>query len=157
MLIISKTDLGAVRDHGRRDYPRECCGLLLGRRSGDAFVVERVYPARNRSPVDVVDRYELDAGDRHYAEEAARALGLSVVGFYHSHPDHDVYFSETDLRNSEEYLLGEPWLPPAYAYLVVSVREGKPDGHGAFIVNEGRSAAIDVKVDDPSEGSSSGD
>ncbi len=30
MITVSATHLEAMRAHGQRDYPHECCGLLIG-------------------------------------------------------------------------------------------------------------------------------
>ncbi|MBZ0270889.1 M67 family metallopeptidase [bacterium] len=147
-LRLTKTVLDAVHEHGRQAYPRECCGVLVGMRDGDIWIAELAFRAANLAPEAAFDRYDMDPGDRHRAEEAAREAELDVIGFYHTHPDHDVYFSKTDLENSEEYLLGEPWLPPSYAYFVVSVRDGVPRDGGAFVVREGASEKIAVEIID---------
>lgn len=86
----------------------------------------------------------MDPADRFAAEARATAAGLAVVGFYHSHPDHDAYFSRTDLESSEEFLLGEPWVAPSYAYLVLSVRGGEPGPFATFAVREGAAEPIDT-------------
>lgn len=104
-------------------------------------------PAGNLAQEGIRDRYQLDPRDRFRAETWARQNNCAVVGFYHSHPDHDVYFSKTDLENSEEFLMGQPWLDPTYAYLVVSVREGKPVSRGAFRIREGAAERIEVAAE----------
>jgi proteasome lid subunit RPN8/RPN11 len=125
-------------------YPHECCGLLLGPAGGPPWTVTRVETAKNLDTERARDRYLMDPADRLAAEEAARAAGLAVVGFYHSHPDHDAYFSPTDLARSEEYQWGEPWVPPTYAYLVVSVRDGLAVGAKAFMVEAGASREVPI-------------
>ena len=40
---------------------------------------------------------------------------MDLIGIYHSHPDCDAYFSETDLKNSC------PW----YSFVVLSIRNGE--------------------------------
>jgi proteasome lid subunit RPN8/RPN11 len=70
----------------QRGHPREACGLLLGRWNlADAAIVEAV-EARNAA-ADPRRRFELDPADHLAAELRARALGLEVVGVWHSHPD----------------------------------------------------------------------
>src|SRR5690348_6080819 len=48
-LAIKVTDahLGAIRQHGERTYPYECCGFLLGTMQDDLNVLAEVYPAEN--------------------------------------------------------------------------------------------------------------
>ncbi|MCO5168096.1 MAG: M67 family metallopeptidase [Planctomycetes bacterium] len=146
MLSLPQDALARVTAHAEADYPRECCGLLLGPAGGPPWRATTAHRAKNLDAERAHDRYLMDPADRLAAEEAARAAGLAVVGFYHSHPDHDAYFSQTDLQRSEEHQWGEPWVPPSYAYLVVSVREGRVAGWKAFVVDEGAAREVPVAV-----------
>lgn len=146
MLILTQAQLDAVSQHAVETYPQECCGIFLGEFSGDDWRVTSVMRAGNLVTKSKEDRYQLDPMDRFRAEQEAKRAGVAIVGFYHSHPDHDVYFSKTDLENSEEYLLGEPWLPPTYAYLVISLHQGKPRDQGAFVVVEGKSHPLELRI-----------
>ena len=58
------------------------------------------------------------------ADQEARRERLDIVGFYHSHPDCDAYFSETDRKNSY-------W----YSFVVMSIREGEFDHANSYIPN----------------------
>ncbi|MCB1153246.1 M67 family metallopeptidase [bacterium] len=145
-LVLTPAHLAAAFDHAAATYPNECCGLIVGRTEGEDWIAERLVPTRNMDTTGRNDRYVLHPQDRLKADEAARADGLAIVGFYHSHPDHGVYFSETDLKNSEEYQMGEPWLPPSYAYLIVSIYDKEPRDHGAFVVREGQSEPLPVRL-----------
>jgi len=103
----------------RRGYPRETCGLLIGRRGPAAghVAVERVVEARNLAGDRARERYELDPGDLVDADRVARAAGLEVVGVWHSHPDHPARPSEADRAGAWE----------GFAYLIASVRAGGVD------------------------------
>ena len=57
------------------------------------------------------------------ADKAARAQNLDLVGIFHSHPDCDAYFSETDLKNSC------PW----FSFVVLSIKNGKLDHANSFL------------------------
>jgi len=91
-------------------YPRETCGLLVGRATPGARRVLRVVRARNRA-AHPEERYELDPGDHVAADREARVLGLSIVGFWHSHPDHPAVPSESDRSAAWEHC----------SYLIASV------------------------------------
>jgi proteasome lid subunit RPN8/RPN11 len=67
--------------HARDSAPVECCGMLLGR--GDEIV--DIVRARNIAG-DPQTRFLIDPADHFAARRLARARGLEVVGFYHSHP-----------------------------------------------------------------------
>jgi len=144
MLNMLASAHALVGRHAMEAYPHEGCGLLLGPPGGPPWRVTQVRPAKNLDTERARDRYLMDPADRLAAEEAARAAGLAVVGFYHSHPDHDAYFSRTDLERSEEYQWGEPWVPPTYAYLVVSVRDGIAGVSKAFLVEDGASREVPI-------------
>ena len=47
MISISEDLLKNIREHGVRDYPYECCGLLLGRYEQDGKTVKETYPISN--------------------------------------------------------------------------------------------------------------
>jgi proteasome lid subunit RPN8/RPN11 len=149
MLRIQASTLADAGRYGTQAYPHECCGVLLGPPGAapGSWRATRAHPTKNLDTARAKDRYLMDPADRLAAEEAARRDGLVVVGFYHSHPDHDVYFSRTDLERSEEYQWGEPWVPPSYAYLVLSVRAGEVKAWKAFKVDEGAALEVPVEIE----------
>jgi len=106
-----------IRAHAQRDYPNECCGLMVGRRDGEAWQVEYARPARNLTVERAGDRFLLDPADFVRVDREARGSGLDIIGVYHSHPDHPAQASETDRENA--------W--PALAYLIVGVRQGRAE------------------------------
>jgi desampylase len=61
---------------------RECCGLLLGQ---DARV-QKLVLTDNVAPQPVT-HFEIDPGTLIAAEKNARGGGLSVLGYFHSHPN----------------------------------------------------------------------
>ena len=125
----------AVRAHAAKDYPHECCGFLVGRAEGENVIVTRTVPAANTREDSPRNRFEIDPGDLVKTDRAARAEGLGVVGFYHSHPDAPARPSEFDREHA--------W--PGYCYVIVSVRQGQPaemrnwklaEDHQAFTEDE---------------------
>lgn len=70
-----------MRRETERAAPDECCGLLLG---CDAYV-EEARPAANVAG-ERRRHFEIDPQALVDAHRAARAGGLQVVGYYHSHP-----------------------------------------------------------------------
>lgn len=69
----------------RHALPDEACGMLLGWRAPDADVIQRVVPAPNVHPRPR-HAFEVDPGALVAAERSARADGLALLGFFHSHP-----------------------------------------------------------------------
>ena len=74
-----------------RAHPHECCGLLLGE---GARLLE-VRPAANVHAAPE-RQFEIDPAALIAAHRAARAGGLQVLGYYHSHPNGLAQPSATD-------------------------------------------------------------
>ena len=88
---MARAAIDAVVAHARAAAPDECCGLLLG--AGGSVVAAR--PARNAAD-DAGRRFVVDPKDHIDGRREARARGIEVVGFYHSHPRSPAAPSETD-------------------------------------------------------------
>ena len=115
MISISEQSLENIREHGIRDYPYECCGLLLGRLETESKVVEETYPISNaREESAKRNRFLIQPEELMRGERYARSKELEVVGFYHSHPDSPARPSQYDLEHA--------W--PTYSYIIVSTSEG---------------------------------
>ena len=104
---------------------------MLGRFADDAAQVHIVLPAENiRGGEEQHNRFTISPRDFMRAEKAARAQGLDIVGFYHSHPDHPARPSAYDLEHA--------W--PVYSYAIVSVLAGRDDLLTSWVLKEDRSA-----------------
>ena len=114
MIRVSKQQLAEIREHGVRDYPFECCGLLLGRYTAEGKVVTETYPISNaREESAKRNRFLITPEELMRGERYAASRDLEVVGFYHSHPDSPAVPSNYDLEHA--------W--PTYSYIIVSTRE----------------------------------
>jgi cysteine synthase B len=101
----------AIQIHGQTAYPEEACGVLLGPRDG---IVTTALPIENTTNLEKRRRFLVGPAEYRQAEAHAGALGLTIVGFYHSHPDHPAEPSAFDL--------GHAW--PNISYAIQSVRHG---------------------------------
>jgi len=111
MIRISKDLLDQIREHGVRDYPYECCGLLLGRYGANEKIVKEMYPISNaREESAKRNRFLIQPHELMRGERYAMGKDLEVVGFYHSHPDSPAVPSQYDLEHA--------W--PTYSYIIVS-------------------------------------
>ena len=111
MITIAEKQLTEIREHGIRDYPYECCGLLLGRFGQDTKTVTETYPISNaREESAKRNRFLITPEELMKGERYARQHNLEVVGFYHSHPDSPAVPSQYDLEHA--------W--PTYSYIIVS-------------------------------------
>jgi proteasome lid subunit RPN8/RPN11 len=127
----------ALSQHGQKDFPKEACGVLLGRRSSAGIEVLEAVACGNANTERAADRYLLDPLDQLKVEKDARARGLDVVGYYHSHPDHPSQASSTDLAQSWEGLL----------YLIQAVQAGKAASLQGWWRDPGQPSFSEVSVE----------
>jgi proteasome lid subunit RPN8/RPN11 len=144
-LNLKSRDLDDIRAHGARDYPSECCGMLLGHADGANKEVSEVVPLKNLRhdpgraqellPVDDPgreserNRFLIDPMDQLRVEKDSRARELEVLGYYHSHPDHPARPSNYDREHAW------PW----YSYVILSVERGEPKNITSWVLSEDRS------------------
>jgi proteasome lid subunit RPN8/RPN11 len=135
---IRRATMDAIVAQAEREFPFECCGFIIG----DNHAVEEVRPIGNIQnamhakdpgafPRDARTAFLMDP-KQHLAvmnELDARKLALRVV--YHSHPDHDAYFSATDRAQACSFDPSEADYPDT-VYIVLSIRAGKFASAAAF-------------------------
>jgi proteasome lid subunit RPN8/RPN11 len=136
MIDIESSAWQAMVLHAERTYPNECCGAMLGHISGDSKQVVAAVPLENSFSGEQNARYELRPEDLLEADRSARARGLDLIGIFHSHPDCDAYFSQTDLKHSC------PW----YSFVVLSVNNGKFDHARSFLPDADQTKADDEEL-----------
>jgi len=117
--------------HAQRAYPDECVGAMLGSNDNGVKKVSVALELDNAHEGSRRSRYELRNEDLLRADAEARKRNLEMIGIYHSHPDCDAYFSETDLKNSC------PW----YSFVVLSVRNGEFDHANSWLPDPDQTSA----------------
>ncbi|HKV39892.1 MAG TPA: M67 family metallopeptidase [Blastocatellia bacterium] len=150
---MRKETLEAIKLHGEETYPNECCGFLLGKVEDNSNRLEELYRAENEWPKDEPkagkagqsasdrqpeenqdsfvtrklesqrNRYLITAEQWRQADGYARAKGLGIIGYYHSHPDHPAAPSGYDLDHS-------CW--PGESYIIVAVEKGKAEAVNSY-------------------------
>jgi proteasome lid subunit RPN8/RPN11 len=126
VLQISYADYEALRAHGEETYPHECCGVLLGKNEpGTGNRVQQLVRAGNTRTDSAHNRYNIAPQELVKIQRQARGLGLDIVGFYHSHPDHPAQWSPTDFAEAH-------WL--GCSYLITSVENGKAAVTNSFLL-----------------------
>lgn len=121
MIEINNAAWQVMLDHARTAYPNECCGML----TGNGANVTAAVPCENVYQGDQSDRFEIAPGDILRVQRESHEQGLELIGFFHSHPDEDAYFSATDLKNAS------PW----HAHVVLSIRQREFRNAKAFRVD----------------------
>lgn len=119
MLRIHLDQYEQLRQHAEQAYPLECCGVLLGPDSqpkdGAEREVSMVVGCANTKGQAARTRYKIDPKRLIEIQRGARESGLTMVGFYHSHPDAPARWSRTDLEQA--YWTGS-------SYVIASVLGG---------------------------------
>ena len=127
MIPLSQDNLLEIRKHALDEYPHECCGIVIGfLGSKNGAILFRCTNIQNRLhkmdpqnyPRDAKTAYNIEPGELVKIFNQAQSKGMILKAFYHSHPDHDAYFSSEDEKMA--LFDGEPTYPDAQ-YLVVSV------------------------------------
>jgi proteasome lid subunit RPN8/RPN11 len=128
---IESEPWAAMVSHARQTYPNECCGAMLGSIDCAEKTVHAALRLENAFDGAQAARYELRPQDLLAADRAARERQMELIGIYHSHPDCDAYFSQTDLRNSC------PW----YSFVVLSVQKGEFHHANSWLPNADQTEA----------------
>ena len=123
MLIVSQSMHDQMVEDACRAYPRECCGVVLGRRDGDTKTVTEIARVDNTQPEDIQDYFEMDPMQlRDIMERAAATEGIDVLGYYHSHPDHPAKPSPRDLDAASDYFA---FAQIRYSYVILACHKGE--------------------------------
>ena len=145
---ITRSNLDRIIAQAEREFPYECCGFVIGNET-----IEDVRPITNIQnpqhaqdpsgfPRDARTAFLMDPKE-HLAvmrEIDDRKLALKIV--YHSHPDHEAYFSLTDRRQACSF---DPDYPdyPETAYVVISIMGGKFHRAAAFVWASGKKEFVE--------------
>ncbi len=140
MLRIAKIPFAVMKAHAEAAYPNECVGAMLGTTDASGKTVGLAMPLENSAEGSQHAFYQLSKESLLAADKAAREMRLDVIGIYHSHPDADAYFSETDLKHSC------PW----YSFVVLSVKGGRYEHANSWLPDfeQTRAEREDLRVAD---------
>ena len=112
-LNISEQALSKIHEHAAETFPYECCGFFYGN-DGEERQIEEAIPVTNSKEGDQRRRFEVSPLDYMKAERYALENNTTLLGIYHSHPNHPAKPSVHDLKQAV----------PFFSYIIVSVMEG---------------------------------
>ena len=125
MLTLRRAVYEQIRRHGEQTYPHECCGALLGRFVAANREVVAAMQAGNMRTDSAHNRYRIAPLELVRIEREARGQGLSIAGFYHSHPDRPAQWSQTDFAEAH-------WL--GCSYIITAVEAGQATLTNSFLL-----------------------
>ena len=148
---ITKATLDAIVAQAEREYPDECCGFIIGDAAVDEArpitnIQNRMHAADPKAHPRAARTAFLMEPKEHLAvmnEIDRRKLKLKAV--YHSHPDHDAYFSPTDRAQACSFDPDEPDYPDTL-YIVMSIRERKFVQAAAFSWDAARKEFVETAL-----------
>jgi proteasome lid subunit RPN8/RPN11 len=125
---LSEETIDKLYAHALEEYPFECCGVVAG--IGDDQKVHLCENIQNTLHAEDPDRYPRDARTAYFIDRSdfdwiisnVHENGDEIVAFYHSHVEHEAYFSEEDV--AAQTVFGEPEFPDAL-HVVVSIMNRK--------------------------------
>ncbi|MEF9426153.1 MAG: Mov34/MPN/PAD-1 family protein [Candidatus Mariimomonas ferrooxydans] len=103
---LNENVIAKIYQHALETYPEECCGIVTG--DSDRQTVHLCRNIQDRLHAEDPGKYPRDAGTAYAIERneagkifaEAKEQGKSVIAFYHSHVEHDAYFSEWIKKSS---------------------------------------------------------
>jgi proteasome lid subunit RPN8/RPN11 len=144
-MILTPSELEAIRKQAVDEYPAESCGLVFVR--GDERLL---LPCRNDQDAkhrEDPQRYPRDSRTAYYihADDLKRIAQLEMQGYsmaviYHSHIDVGAYFSPTDKKQA----LMSGYLDPVY--VVTSVVSGRAEATKAFRWSAGHDEFVETEL-----------
>ena len=133
MLEIDPKLMAEIHAHGEAAYPEEGAGFLLGT-DGEVRQVLRIWPLENSREADARhNRYLISPKEYMQGELEAERLNLTLLGVFHSHPDHPNQPSEFDRE----------WAQPFFSYVITSVEKGQALASRSWRLLEDRSAFVE--------------
>lgn len=107
-VFLSKEQNNILCQKSAQDYPYETCGFILGTR-GYFKSIFKLQKAVNTSSEP--NRFQINPFEFYTLELSLKKGYLSIIGFYHSHPDGRAQPSKLDISMA--------W--PGYSYIIVAL------------------------------------
>ena len=135
---IKRSNFDQIIAQAEREFPDECCGFVIG-----DLTLEEVRPIINiqnrkhgEDPVtftrDARTAFLMDPREHLAVMKELDKRRLELKAVYHSHPDHDAYFSATDRAQACSFDPSEPDYPGTI-YIVLAVKSAKFARAAAFV------------------------
>jgi [CysO sulfur-carrier protein]-S-L-cysteine hydrolase len=149
MVELQQDAWNSIAAHAQETFPDECCGVVFSRNSAD-----RVVPLKNIQnnlhaldpltyPRTAVIAYAMDPLELDNVIRQAEANGERLKAFYHSHPNHEAYFSDEDKLFACPF--GEPTFPDT-VQIVVSIYLRSVKTAKAFLWSDEKSDFVEVPL-----------
>lgn len=137
MLKITANFLKEIYALGEKAYPEEGVGFLFGTDDSKVREVKVIYSVKNAREKEARhNRYDVAPRDIIEADEKAEEMGLSIIGVFHSHPDHPDKPFKFDLK----------WANTFFSYIITSIKDGKAVASRSWRLKEDRSGFVEEEI-----------
>ena len=129
MIIIEPRVRQLMIEDAVSTFPDECCGFMFGREETDGTrLILDVLVVDNSKEGDKRRRFAISPQDYMTAEQHALDHDWTLLGVYHSHPNHPAIPSEHDRIAAQ----------PFFSYLIISVLNNEVITLRSWLLNDDR-------------------
>lgn len=148
-MLLTRETCNEISRHSQETFPEECCGVVLS--NGVKDHVRRVENIQNKLhaldpltyPRTAAIAYAMDPRELQSVLDEADKAGAKLKAFYHSHPEHEAYFSAEDKAFATPF--GEPTFPGA-AQIVISVFDRAIKDIKAFTWSDDKKDFVELRI-----------
>ncbi|HUQ65937.1 MAG TPA: M67 family metallopeptidase [Flavitalea sp.] len=116
-----------MNDDAVKAFPDECCGFMFGYEDeAGTRVVTDVLPINNSAVENRKRRFEIAAKDYMKGERYAMENDVTLLGIYHSHPNHPAIPSEHDRVAAQ----------PFFSYVIISTESDGVKNTRSWVLND---------------------
>ncbi len=120
-----------ILEHGLREFPNECCGVIAAREGSPV----KVFPMKNADASPAT--YRLDGREQLQVFREMEDNGLDLWAIFHSHTHSQAYPSETDIRQA---------FYPEARYLLLSLEDRENPVIRCFFIEDGQVTEEELKI-----------
>jgi len=149
MIHLQPHSWDAICRHAQETFPEECCGAILRGAGGEEVRritnVQNVMHARDPQtyPRDATIAYFMDPKELLKVVQEVDSGRAALKAFYHSHPNHDAYFSAEDKARA---MFGDEPSYPEAVHLVISIYGREVRAIRAYVWEEGARDFVETEL-----------
>jgi proteasome lid subunit RPN8/RPN11 len=149
-VVINRQAFEAVAAQAEREFPFECCGFIIGDESDEVRPIRNIQNEKHAAdpanfPRDARTAFLMDPRQHLAVLQEIDRSKLKLKAVYHSHPNHDAYFSATDRAQACSFDPAEPDYPETL-YIVISVVGGKFAKAAAFVWDQDQKDFVEAEL-----------
>jgi len=149
-VVINRQAFEAVAAQAEREFPFECCGFIIGDESDEVRPIRNIQNEKHAAdpanfPRDARTAFLMDPRQHLAVLQEIDRSKLKLKAVYHSHPNHDAYFSATDRAQACSFDPAEPDYPETL-YIVISVVGGKFAKAAAFVWDQDQKDFVEADL-----------